>query len=55
MGFAWTVTGFTAELLLLGFGASERFSHDGVLEVHTLICVANHAGITSGVFTACLC
>jgi hypothetical protein len=49
------VTCFTTEFLLVRFRASECLAHDCVLEVHTLVRMANHAGVASSVFTARLC
>jgi hypothetical protein len=52
VGFARTVTRFAPELFLVIFRVSERFTHGGVLEMLTLIRVANYAGIASNVLTA---
>src|SRR5438445_12157917 len=52
VSFARAVTGLTPKFLLLIFGTRERFAHNGVLKVPTLIRMANDAGIAARVFAA---
>jgi len=52
MSFAGTVAGLAAKPFLLIFGTRERFAHNTVLKVPTLIRMANDTGIAPRVLAA---
>jgi hypothetical protein len=52
VSFAGTMTGFAPQFFFLVFGARERLPHDCVLEVLTLVRMANDAGIAAHIVSA---